>query len=166
MKFSTQVSEAHAAARVKGPDAADFDHEACIEAFQQLLSNSPWTHIFNTWRRRRGHVHTVLWQGEVLLLTDRLSSASSSRLRFTRAQLCLADWDKLCITVTYGVKILHLKMAVFDADKAGVLNTFFSSVFRRENTTNIPHTGVGEKSGGITLTDIRVIPKAVQDKYT
>ena len=48
MKFSTQVSEAHAAARVKGPDAADFDHEACIEAFQQLLSNSPWTHIFNT----------------------------------------------------------------------------------------------------------------------
>ena len=30
MKFSTQVSEAHAAARVKGPDAADFDHEACI----------------------------------------------------------------------------------------------------------------------------------------
>ena len=45
MKFSTQVSEAHAAARVNGPDAADFDHEACIEAFQQLLSNSPWTHF-------------------------------------------------------------------------------------------------------------------------
>ena len=57
-------------------------------------------------------------------------------------------------------------MAVYDADKAGVLNTFFSSVFTRENTTNIPHTEVGEKSGGITLTDIRVIPKAVQDKYT
>ena len=59
MKFSNQVSEAHAAARVKGPDAADFDHEACIEAFQQLLPNSPWTPIFKTCCRRRGHVHTV-----------------------------------------------------------------------------------------------------------
>ena len=57
-------------------------------------------------------------------------------------------------------------MAVFDADKAGVLNTFFSSVFRRENATNIPHTEVGEKSGGITLTDVRVTPKAVQDKLS
>ena len=57
-------------------------------------------------------------------------------------------------------------MAVSDADKAGVLNKFFSSVFTRENTTNIPHTGVGEKSGGITLTDVRVTPKAVQDKLS
>ena len=40
------------------------------------------------------------------------------------------------------------QMAVSDADKADVLNTFFSSVFRRENATNIPHTEVGEKSGG------------------
>ena len=64
------------------------------------------------------------------------------------------------------MKIFHLKMAVFDADKAGVLNTFFSSVFRRENATNIPHTEVGEKSGGITLTDVRVTPKAVQDKLS
>ena len=166
MKFSNQVSEAHAAARVKGPDAADFGRKACTEAFQQLLSNSPWTHIFKTCCRRRGHVHNVLWQGEVLLLTDRLSSASSARSRFTRAQLCLAAWDRLCITVTYGVKILHLKMAVSNADKAGVLNKFFSSVFTRENTTNIPHTGVGEKSGGITLTDVRVTPKAVQDKLS
>ena len=57
-------------------------------------------------------------------------------------------------------------MAVSDADKAGVLNKFFSSVFTRENTTNIPHTGAGEKSGGITLTDVRVTPKAVQDKLS
>ena len=57
-------------------------------------------------------------------------------------------------------------MAVSDADKAGVLNKFFSSVFTRENTTNIPHTEVGDKSGGITLTDIRVTPKAVQDKLS
>ena len=34
MKFSTEVSEAHAAARVKGPEAADVDNKACIEAFQ------------------------------------------------------------------------------------------------------------------------------------
>ena len=57
-------------------------------------------------------------------------------------------------------------MAVSDADKAGALNKFFSSVFTRENTTNIPHTGAGEKSGGITLTDVRVTPKAVQDKLS
>ena len=57
-------------------------------------------------------------------------------------------------------------MAVSDADKAGVLNKFFSSVLTRENTTNIPHTEMGEKSGGITLTVIRVTPKAVQGKYT
>ena len=57
-------------------------------------------------------------------------------------------------------------MAVSDADKAGVLNIFFSSVFTRENTTNIPHTEVGEKSEGITLADIRVTPKAVQDKLS
>ena len=31
------------------------------------------------------------------------------------------------------------QMAVSDADKADVLNTFFSSVLTRENTTNIPH---------------------------
>ena len=32
------------------------------------------------------------------------------------------------------------QMAVSDADTADVLNTFFSSAFTRENTTNIPHT--------------------------
>ena len=34
------------------------------------------------------------------------------------------------------------QMAVSDADKADVLNTFFSSVLTRENTTNIPHIEV------------------------
>ena len=57
-------------------------------------------------------------------------------------------------------------MAVSDADKADVLNTFFSSVFTRENTTNIPQTELAEKSGGITLTDIGVTPKAVLDKLS
>ena len=32
------------------------------------------------------------------------------------------------------------------------------------NITNIPHTKSAEKSGGITLTDITVTPKAVRDK--
>ena len=47
-------------------------------------------------------------------------------------------------------------MAVSDADKADVLNAFFSSVFTRENTTNVLHIELGEKSGGTTRTDIRV----------
>ena len=33
-------SEAHAAAKVKSPEAAGVDNKACIEAFQHLLSNS------------------------------------------------------------------------------------------------------------------------------
>ena len=48
------------------------------------------------------------------------------------------------------------QMAVSDADKADVLNAFFSSVFTRENTTNVLHIELGEKSGGTTRTDIRV----------
>ena len=43
-------------------------------------------------------------------------------------------------------------MAVSDADKADVQNTFFSSVFTRENTTSIPQTELAEKSGALTLT--------------
>ena len=35
------ISDTHAA--LKGPEAADVDNKACIEAFQQLLSNSPRT---------------------------------------------------------------------------------------------------------------------------
>ena len=45
MKFSTQVSEAHTAARVKGPDAADFDHEAC---FDQKLALRRFNNFFRT----------------------------------------------------------------------------------------------------------------------
>ena len=40
-------------------------------------------------------------------------------------------------------------MLVSYTDKTDVLNTFFfNSIFTRENTTNIPHTEVGEKSRG------------------
>ena len=37
MKFSTQVSEAHAAARVKGPDAADFDQKLALRRFNNFF---------------------------------------------------------------------------------------------------------------------------------
>ena len=43
MKFSAKVSKAHAAARAKGPEAANIDNKVCIEVLQQLLSNLPWT---------------------------------------------------------------------------------------------------------------------------
>ena len=42
-KLNAVVSEVLATARVKGPEAAKVDNKACIEAFQQLLSNSLWT---------------------------------------------------------------------------------------------------------------------------
>ena len=43
MKFSAEISEAHAAARVKGLEAANVDNKAYTEVFQQHLLNSPWT---------------------------------------------------------------------------------------------------------------------------
>ena len=48
----------HEATRVKGPEAADVDNKACTEAFQQLLSNLPWTrNILKMCCRRRVHIH-------------------------------------------------------------------------------------------------------------
>ena len=44
-EFSAGVSEAHVAATVKGPEAADVDNKVYTKAFQQLLSNSPWTQM-------------------------------------------------------------------------------------------------------------------------
>ena len=43
MKFSAEVSEALAAARLRGPEAANFDNTVCIKVFQHLLLNLPWT---------------------------------------------------------------------------------------------------------------------------
>ena len=55
-------------------------------------------------------------------------------------------------------------MAVSEAQKADVLNNFFASVFTHENTDNMPHIEMGERSNNISLADVRVTPKAVQDK--
>ena len=60
MIFNTGVSEAHAAARVKSPEAAGVDNKACIEVFQHLLSNSLWTcDILKMCCLRRTHMHTL-----------------------------------------------------------------------------------------------------------
>ena len=60
MIFNTGVSEAHAAARVKSLEAADVDNKACVEVFQHLLSNSPWTcDILKMCCLRRTHMHTL-----------------------------------------------------------------------------------------------------------
>ena len=58
MKFSAEVSEAHAAARVKGPDAANNDNKAGIEAFQQPLLNPPWTqdHFFRLFSQQSSDI--------------------------------------------------------------------------------------------------------------
>ena len=67
MKFSTEVSEAHAAARVKGPETVDVDNKARMEAVQQLLLNSLWTcDILRTFCRRGVRIHTFLARGSTL----------------------------------------------------------------------------------------------------
>ena len=55
-------------------------------------------------------------------------------------------------------------MTVCEAEKADVLNNFFVSVFTHKNTDNMPHIEMGERSNNITLADVRITPKAVQDK--
>ena len=60
MKFSTEVSDALAAARVEGPEAADADNKVYIAAFQQLLLNSPCTcDVLKIGCQRRAHIHTL-----------------------------------------------------------------------------------------------------------
>ena len=55
-------------------------------------------------------------------------------------------------------------MTVCEAEKADVLNNIFASVFTHKNTDNMPHIQMGERSNNITLADVRITPKAVQDK--
>ena len=55
-------------------------------------------------------------------------------------------------------------LVVKDIEKAETLNEFFSSVFIREDTTNVPFLNNGSMSEGISLYDIRVTPEAIRSK--
>ena len=56
-------------------------------------------------------------------------------------------------------------MAVSEAEKADFLTTFLRVFLHMyENTDNMLHIEMGARSNNITLADVRVTPKAVQDK--
>ena len=55
-------------------------------------------------------------------------------------------------------------MAVDDLDKAETLNNFFSSVYTREDLSNVPELRECLYSNGVSLSEVRVTPQAVKDK--
>jgi len=55
-------------------------------------------------------------------------------------------------------------LAVTDLEKAETLNKFFSSVFTREDTSNVPQMDECSCSKGMSLCDIRVTPTLVKNK--
>ena len=55
-------------------------------------------------------------------------------------------------------------IAETDEDKANTLNAFFSSVFTKENTDNVPQLDDCSRSGGIGIAEILVTPEAVKKK--
>lgn len=68
---------------------------------------------------------------------------------------------------TSGVSALKTdngETATNDVDKADILNSYFSSVFTREDTNNVPHVSDAEYSEGITLSEVVVTPAAVKEK--
>ena len=56
------------------------------------------------------------------------------------------------------------KLVASDIEKAEVLNKFFASVFTAEDTNNLPDLQENSRSKGISLTDMRVTPAAVEKK--
>ena len=56
------------------------------------------------------------------------------------------------------------KFITDDKGKADILNKFFSSVFTKEDLSNLPNMTAGENSDGIILTDLRVSQEAVHKK--
>ena len=55
-------------------------------------------------------------------------------------------------------------LAITDLDKANTLNKFFASVFTIENKNELPDEEPTKYSNGITITDIIITPKAIEDR--
>ena len=55
-------------------------------------------------------------------------------------------------------------ISVTETEKADTLNKFFASVYTKENSSDIPNLEESSRSKGITISDLRVTPKAVEDK--
>ena len=73
--------------------------------------------------------------------------------------------DKL--KVKKGISVLKKTDGQYtenDFEKAETLNSFFASVFTREDKTNVPNMQSSERSDGKALPDIIITPLAVQNK--
>ena len=57
-------------------------------------------------------------------------------------------------------------IATSDQDKADTLNSFFASVFTKEDIVNMPVINEGSYSNGSFLSDLRVTPEAVRSKLS